>query len=204
MRYSAGRKHATCTLHYPGCSLHASRLSTDCSTHHSSTLQILLGSSSKQSHLNLVRSCLQLRCVLLVGPMCSSTILSHFMHVGGPDLDLHGHPTWTLHCCVQGLVPRSLGIHYVVIVLTTNLPPEAMDSWLNPAMQYARQQESRSSCVVVRYVLFPCKPASTRRRSHVACVALDIAEGLHCMLYSCCKLAIWPGCEEQETVLLAT
>ena len=84
------------------------------------------------------------------------------MHVGGPDLDLHGHPTWTLHGCVQGLVPRPLGIHYVVIVLTTNLPPEAMDSWLNPAMQYAHQQESRSSCVVVRYVQFPCKPVSTR------------------------------------------
>ncbi len=58
------------------------------------------------------------------------------MHVGGPNLDLHGHPTRTLHCRVQGLVPRPLGIHYVVIVLTTNLPPQAMDSWLDPAMQW--------------------------------------------------------------------
>ena len=70
------------------------------------------------------------------------------MHVGGPDLDLHGDPTRALHCRVQGLVPGSLGIDYVVIVLATNLPPEAMDSWLNPAMQYACQQEMRLSCVV--------------------------------------------------------
>ncbi len=96
---------------------------------------LLSGSSSKQVHLDLVRSCLQLGCVLLVSPVRSSAVLSHFMHVGGPDLDLHGHPTRTLHCRVQGLVPRSLGIDYVVIVLATNLPPQAMDSWLDPALQ---------------------------------------------------------------------
>ena len=64
--------------------------------------------------------------------MCSDTILCHFMHMGGPNLDLHGHPTRPLHCSVQGLVPGLLGIHDVVIVLATHFPPQAMNGGLDP------------------------------------------------------------------------
>ena len=86
-------------------------------------------------HLNGVRNSVELGGVFLVGPVSSVTILCHFMHVGGPDLDLHGDPPWPLHCSVEGLVPRLLGVDNVVIVLSTHLPPQAVDGGLDPAQQ---------------------------------------------------------------------
>ena len=83
--------------------------------------------------LYCVTAGLQLGGVFLVCPMSSCTVLSHFVHVGSPDLDLHGDPPWTLHCSVQGLVPRPLGVDDVVIILAAHLAPQPMDCWLNSA-----------------------------------------------------------------------
>ena len=78
-------------------------------------------------HLDLVRAMLKLRRVLLVCVMSCSAILGHFMHVGGPDLDLHGYPPGALHCGVQGLIPRPLRVDDIVIVFTANFAPQAVD-----------------------------------------------------------------------------
>ena len=58
-----------------------------------------------EPHLDAVRNSLELGGVLLVSPVCSVSILCHFMHVSSPDLDLHGDPPWTLDCSVEGLIP---------------------------------------------------------------------------------------------------
>ena len=89
----------------------------------------------REMHLDLIRAVLQLGRVLLVGVMSCSAILGHFMHVGGPDLDLHGYPPRALHCSVQGLIPGPLGVDNVVIVFAANFAPQAMDCRLYSVTQ---------------------------------------------------------------------
>lgn len=91
------------------------------------------GTQGSSRHLNGVRNSLELGSVLLVSPVSSVPILCYFMHVGSPDLDLHGDPPRPLHSSVEGLVPRLLGVDNVVIVLPTHLPPKAVNGGLNSA-----------------------------------------------------------------------
>ena len=58
-----------------------------------------------EAHLDSIRDSLDFGGVLLVSPVCSISILCHFMHVGGPDLDLNGDTPRALHGSVEGLVP---------------------------------------------------------------------------------------------------
>lgn len=95
------------------------------------------GTKGSSRHLNGIRSSLELGGVFLVSPVSSVTILCHFMHVGGPDLDLHGDPPRPLHGSVEGLVPRLLGVDNVVVVLPPHLPPQAMNGGLDPAQPIA-------------------------------------------------------------------
>lgn len=81
----------------------------------------------RKTHLDLVRAVLKLRRVLLVRVVSCSAILGHFMHVGGPDLDFHGYPPRALHCGVQGLIPGPLGVDNIVIILTADFAPQAVD-----------------------------------------------------------------------------